>query len=238
MKKSIITFIITFLVASATGLNAQTLKEVLDKHFKTIGQEKLVAVKSYSVKATMNQMGMEVPMEMQMKRPNKFRMEMEMQGQKMIQVYDGEKGWFIAPWISPEPQELEGPQLQQALDQADIDGELYRYAQKGHKAELMGKEQQDGVEVYNIKLTTKNGDVKNYYIDADKYVIVKAKAKVNAMGQEVEVVQRMSDYKDIDGILMATTIASETPMGSGKLIMHEIKFNQDINDDIFKLSDK
>lgn len=153
MKKSIITFIITLLVASTTGIQAQTLKEVLDKHFKTIGQEKLAAVKTYSVKATVNQMGMDVPMEM--KRPNKFRMEIEMQGQKMIQVFDGAKGWFIAPWISPEPQKLEGEQLQQALNQADIDGELYNYTLKGHKAELIGKEQQDGKEVYNIKLTTK-----------------------------------------------------------------------------------
>lgn len=238
MKKSIITFIITFLVASVTGLHAQTLNEVLDKHFETIGQDKLVKVKTYSVKATVNQMGMELPMVMQMKRPNKFRMEMDMQGQKMIQVYDGQKGWFIAPWISPEPQEMEGAQLQQALDQADIDGELFNYEEKGHKAELVGIEQQDGIDVYNIKLTTKNGDVKNYYIDARKYVIVKAKAKVNTMGQEVKIVQRMSDYKNIDGILMATTIESETPMGSGKVVMNEIKFNQEISDDIFKLPGK
>jgi outer membrane lipoprotein-sorting protein len=234
VKKLIVTLIVTLLVASVTGIHAQTLKDVLDRHFKTIGQEKLTAVKTYSVKATVSQMGMELPMEMKMKRPNKFRMEMEMQGQKMIQVYDGEKGWIIAPWVSPEPQELEGAQLQQALDQADIDGELYNYVQKGHKAELIGKEQQDGMEVYNIKLTTKNGDVKNYYIDADKYLIVKAKAIVNAMGQEVEVVQRMSDYKNIDGVLMATTIESETPMGTGRVILSEIKFNQDIDDAIFK----
>ena len=238
MKKSIIALIITFLVASAAGVQAQTLKDILDKHFKTIGQEKLAAVKTYSVKATMNQMGMEVPMEMKMKRPNKFRMEMEMQGQKMIQVYDGEKGWFVAPWISPEPQQLEGAQLQQALDQADIDGELYHYAQKGHKAELMGKEQQDGVEVYNIKLTTKNGDVKNYYIDAESYIIVKASAKVSAMGQEVDVIQRMSDYKDIDGILMGTTIESESPMGTGRVVMNDIKFNEEMDDDTFKRPSK
>lgn len=234
MKKSIIILTITLLVVSVAGLKAQTLKDVLDKHFKTIGQEKLTAVKTYSVKATVSQMGMEVPMEMKMKRPNKFRMEMEMQGQKMIQACDGKKGWFIAPWVSQEPQELEGAQLQQALDQADIDGELYNYAQKGHKAELVGKEQQDGIGVYNIKLTTKSGDVKNYYIDVDRYVIVKAVAKVNAMGQEVEVAQKMSDYKNIDGVLVATTIESDTPMGNGKVVLSEIKFNEDVNDDIFK----
>lgn len=54
------------------------------------------------------------------------------------------------------------------------------------------------------------------------------------MGQEIEVVQRMSDYKNIEGVLMATTIESETPMGKGKVVMSEIKFNQEISDDIFK----
>lgn len=238
MKKSVFAILIIFFVACVTQIQAQTLKEILDTHFKTIGQEKLAAAKTYTVKATIKQMGMEMPMEMKMKRPNRFRMEMDMQGQKMIQVYDGERGWFIAPWISAEPQELEGAQLQQAMDQADIDGELYNYKEKGNAAELIGKEQLDGKDVYNIKLTTKNGDVKNYFIDADNYLILAAKAKVNAMGQEVEVTQRMSDYKNFDGILMATTIESETPMGTGQVIMNEIKFNQDIDEAIFKQPSK
>jgi len=89
-------------------------------------------------------MGQELPMEMKMKRPNKFRVEMEMMGQKMVQAYDGEKGWMIAPWLSPDPQALEGDQLKQAMEQTDFEGELYNYKQKGSTVDFVGKVNADG----------------------------------------------------------------------------------------------
>ena len=218
MKKIIFT-LTTVLFLALINLQAQSLKEVLNKHFEAVGQEKLVSAQTYTFKAKINQMGLELPMQMKMKQPNKVRWEMDMQGQKMIQAFDGDKGWMIAPWISPNPQELAGDQLKQAMEQADIEGELYNFVEKGHLAELIGKVMVDDTETYRIKLTTKNGDIKNYYIDTGSYLILKVNAKIFAMGQEVEVEQKMGDYKNINGILMATKLESITPMGAISIIM-------------------
>jgi len=233
MKKSISTLLAILFIALTGQINAQNLDEVLDKHFKTVGQEKLLEKQSYSVKATIQQMGMELPMVMKMKRPNKFRVEMEMQGQKMIQAYDGAKGWMIAPWMSPEPQDLSGPELDQAMDQANIDGELYNYKDKGSTATLLGKVNVDGSPMFNIKLTDKDGNVKNYFIDAESYLVRKVKAKVNAQGQEVEVEQSLSDYKNIEGILMPMKIESKMPMGSANVVFESIVFGENFDDSIF-----
>ena len=54
------------------------------------------------------------------------------------------------------------------------------------------------------------------------------------MGQEVNVTQKMMDYKDIDGIKMATKIISKTPMGDGEVVMEDIKLNPKIDDSIFE----
>ncbi len=232
MKKSVVTFFAILFMATLSA-NAQTLQEVLDNHFKAIGQETLLEKESYSVNATVEQMGIEIPMDMKVKRPGKFRMEMEMQGQTMVQAYDGEKGWMIAPWLSSEPQDLSGAELDQAIDQANIDGELYNYEEKGFTAELTGKEDVDGIEMFNIKLTGKEGDVKNYFIDTDEYFVRKVKAKVSAQGQEVEVEQIMNEYKNIDGVMMATKIESKTPMGTANIVFDEIKFGEDFDDAIF-----
>ncbi|SHF93837.1 Outer membrane lipoprotein-sorting protein [Mariniphaga anaerophila] len=234
MKKTISAFLVILLFVAANHTQAQNLDEVLNKHFKAIGQEKLLEKQTYFVTAKIEQMGMELPMEMKMKRPNKFRMEMEMQGQKMIQVYNGEKGWMVAPWISPEPQDLSGPQLDQAMEQANIDGELYNYKEKGTTASLLGKVNVDGSPMYNIKLTDKDGNVKNYFIDADNYFIRKVKAKINAQGQEVEVEQNMSDYKEFDGIFMPTKIESKSPMGTANIIFGDIVFGEKFDDSIFE----
>ncbi len=233
MKKTIFTLAVLFLISSMSMLQAQSVKEILDKHFKAVGQDKIVNVESYVIKAKVSQMGMEIPMVMTMKKPNKFKMEMEMMGQKMIQAFDGEKGWMIAPWISADPQDLSGPELDQAMDQANLEGELYNYEQKGSKIELVGKEAVDGKDNYNLKITDNKGNVKNYYIDANTYLVSQVKAKVSQMGQEMNVTQKTTDYKDFDGIKVATKIISETSMGSGEVIMEEVKFGVPVDDSIF-----
>jgi outer membrane lipoprotein-sorting protein len=214
-------------------VNAQTLDEVLAKHFKAVGQEKLSDVKTFQVKAKISQMGMELPMTMILKQPGKFRLEMDMQGQTMVQAFDGDKGWMIAPWLSPDPQELAGDQLKQAASQADMEGELYNYEKKGHMVDFIGKVKDGDKDVYRIKLTTEDGDVRNYFIDAETYLVAKVKAKVEAMGQTADVEQRMSDYKTINGITMAMKIESDSPMGTAVITMESVEFNVDIDDAVF-----
>jgi outer membrane lipoprotein-sorting protein len=233
MKKSILTSFILLVAAVFTMVNAQTLDEVLAKHFKAVGQEKLSDVKTFQVKAKISQMGMELPMTMILKQPGKFRLEMDMQGQTMVQAFDGDKGWMIAPWLSPDPQELAGDQLKQAASQADMEGELYNYEKKGHMVDFIGKVKDGDKDVYRIKLTTEDGDVRNYFIDAETYLVAKVKAKVEAMGQTADVEQRMSDYKTINGITMAMKIESDSPMGTAVITMESVEFNVDIDDAVF-----
>jgi hypothetical protein len=234
MKKSLITAVAILFIALVNVAQAQSLSEVLDKHFKANGQEKLTTVQSYYIKAKVSQMGMEMPMEMKIKKPDMFIMTVDMQGQKMVQAFDGEKGWMIAPWVSTEPQELAGEQLNQAKEQVNMEGELFNYEKKGTLAELAGKVNVDGKDAYRIKLTTKEGNTKDYFIDANTYLISKVKAKVNAQGQTVDVEQIMGDYKTIDGITMPMKIESKSPMGTAIIIMEEVKFNENFEVDIFK----
>jgi len=234
MKKMLFTTLATVVFALANVANAQSLNEVLDMNFKAVGQEKLVAANSYYVKAKMSQMGMEVPMEMKIKKPLMFVVTIEFQGQKLITAFDGENGWMINPMAGPEPKDLSGDELNQARQQADIEGELYNYEAKGHSAELLGKVNLDGKEMYRIKLTTKDGTSKDYFIDTKTNLISKVKSKVTAQGQTVDVEQIMSDYKTIDGVTMAMKVEQKTPMGISTILMEEFKMNESYDDLIFK----
>lgn len=238
MRKSVIAIFAVVVFAFANVVQAQSVNEVLEKHFKTVGQEKLIAVQSFFIKAKVSQMGMELPMEMRIKKPDMFIINMEIQGQKMVQAYDGQKGWMIIPMMSPDPQELAGPQLDQAKEQVNMEGELYNYEKKGSSAEMAGKVNVDGKEMFRIKLTDKGGNLKEYFIDANTYLISKVKAKVSAQGQTIEVEQIMSDYKTIDGITMAMKVESKSPMGSAIITMEEIKFNEKFDNAIFKQAAK
>lgn len=234
MKKLFFTALATVVFAFANVANAQSLNEVLDMHFKATGQEKLMAVQSFYIKAKISQMGMEMPMEIKIKN-EKFIVTIDLQGQKIITAFDGEKGWMINPMMGAEPQQLAGDQLVQARQQANMmEGELFNYEAKGHSAELAGKVNVDGKEMYRIKLTTKDGNTNDYLIDATTNLVSKVKSKVSAQGQTVDVEQIMGDYKTIDGITMAMKIESKTPMGNAVILMEEVKMNETFDDSVFK----
>ena len=231
MKQNII--VTALMLLAFIGTQAQSIDDVLAKHFEATGQEKLAEVQTFYVKAKMSMMGMDMPMTMQMKKPNKFKIDMEVMGQKIEQGYDGESGWMRNPMVGSGITDLKGPELNQAMQRADLQGELYDYKAKGHTAELIGKVNADGKEAYRIKFTNADGSVKDYYIDANTYLISKVKAKVEQMGQTMEVETKILDYKDFDGIKIGSKMEIETPMGTQSMVMEEIKLDEKMDDAIF-----
>ena len=224
------TLILTALMLIAfVGVQAQSLEKVLEKHYAASGVEKMADIKSFDINAKMSMMGMDMPMSIKIKNPGKFRIEMEMMGQKTISAFDGDKGWAINPMLGSGVKDLEGDQLKQAMSQADMEGELYNYAKKGHTAELLGKEN----DAYKVKFTAKDGTVKTYFINSNSYLVDKVTAKVEAMGQSMDIETKIVEYQKINGIQMAKRIEVETPMGTQAIIMDEIKINEKIDDSIF-----
>lgn len=227
-------FLATFMLFALIGTQAQSLDQVLDSYYKANGLDKVGDVKTFDIKAKMSVMGMEMPMEIKVKKPNKFRVDVEMMGQKTISAFNGEKGWMKNPMMGAGVQDLDGAQLHQAMDQADMEGPLFNYADKGSTLELLGKENVDGAEAFKLKLTDKNGTVQTYYIGANDYMVTKVESKVEAMGQTMDIVTRMLGYKEVKGIKIANNIEVEMPMGKQSVIMEEIIVDEPIDDALFE----
>jgi hypothetical protein len=231
MKKTLI--LTTLMLFALIGLKAQTIDQVLEKYYKATGIEKLANVKTYYIKAKTSMMGMDMPMTMQMKKPDKFKTQMDVMGQKIEFGFDGVDGWMRNPMAGDGITDLKGADLKQQMGQADLEGELYNYAKKGHSAELIGKVNAGGKEVYRIKLTSADGSVKDYYLDANTYLVSSVKAKVETMGQTMEVETKILDYKDINGIKVGSKMEAVTPMGTSTVIFEEIKLDEPMDDSIF-----
>lgn len=234
MKKTIIA-ILTLAIFTVGSTYAQDLQTILDKHFKAIGQEKILKVQTQVSTGKMTQMGTEIPFKSISKRPGKAYMELDIQGTKVVSAFDGVKGWAIQPWTgSAEPVDLSAPDLMPLKEMSDMDGAMWNYAEKGHQLELIGTEDLDGTKVYVLKMTRKNGGIFHYYLDAEKFIIRKMKFKLMINGQENEIVALMSDFRDIDGYLVPfKTKQTYDGQTEGAMILEEVKFNQDIDDAIF-----
>ena len=233
MKKLLSLTLVMLISAFFSFVQGQDLKYILEQHFSVVGQEKLAEVKTIIVYGKIMQMGTEFPFVQKMKSPNKFRIEATIQGQMMIQAFDGENGWFIAPWIGPDPQDLTGVQLKQAKEQANIEGDLYHWEEKGHQAEYIGTEDMEGTEVFNIKLTKKEGDEIFYFIDSESYVILKETRKMTMQGTEMEIESFPGNYEMINGIAFPMSIKTNTMGQTTEIVFDSVKIDLELDDSIF-----
>lgn len=188
------------LLASATllcGINsfAQTADEIVAKHIEALGgKDKIAAIKSIHLETSSQIMGNDAPGNVTILNGKGFKSETEFNGSKMIQCYTDKGGWATNPMSGNTPEAMPEEQYKSGKAQLYVGGELFDYAAKGSKVELLGK---DG-NLYKIKLTTKDSSETTYYIDPATYYVTKLTKTGQAMGQQVEITINYSDYKKTD----------------------------------------
>ena len=94
MKKLNYLLLAAFILIFSTSVNAQTVDEIIENYIEnTGGAENWQNVKAIKMSASINQMGMEIPIEM-IQSENKMYTKISIQGQEIKQgVFDGETLW-------------------------------------------------------------------------------------------------------------------------------------------------
>ena len=218
----------------------QTLDEVLAEYIEARGgMEAIESTKTMKTTGKMIMGPMEAPFSFTYKAPNKVYTTFEVQGMKGIQAYDGETGWQVMPFMGkPEPVLMSEDELKQVKDQGEIEGPLINAEAKGTQLELIGTTEIEGTPVIEIKATKKNGDVVHVFLDEEYKLEVMTRAKVSAMGQEVEAETYFSDYKEVgeDGSPVAHSMAVKI---NGNLMqnmnLEVIEFNVEVDDSLFTM---
>jgi hypothetical protein len=232
-------------IAAALALPApaQTVDDLIAKNIESRGgMEALKAVQSLRMTGKMQMgPGMEAPFVMELKRPGKMRMEFEFQGMTGIQAVDGDVGWQVMPFqgrTDPEPMSPED--LKDAKEQADIDGPLVDYGEKGHTVELVGQETVEGADTYKLKVTLNNGDIRYLYLDGEYFLDIKQDGKRMIRGSEVETEASFGDFEEVSGVVFPKTIeagAKGRPERQ-RFIIETIEVNPEIDDARFVMPEK
>jgi hypothetical protein len=184
---------------------AQTVDEVIAKNIQARGGlEKMKAVQSVRTSGKFSQGSFRAGFLQENKRPGKVREEALIQGLVQIQAYDGKTGWQVSPFGGRKDAELMSQDdAKGLLLDADIDGPLVDYKEKGHKAELVGHDSVEGTDCFKIKLTLKNGDVRIYYLDADSYLEIKEENQTTIRGSVQFTENYYGDYEKVNGLYFA-----------------------------------
>jgi len=225
--------------------HAQTVDEIISKNIEARGGlDKIKAVKSQKIVATgvTSQQGtqMEFPAVIYNKRPDFYRMDVEIYGMNMIRAYDGKMAWQIFPFMGdPDPGEMSGDEAKYVAAEADFDGPLVDYKKKGHVIKLLGKEDMEGTEVYKLEVTLKDGTVRYYYLDAEFYIELKITGTVTEMGQTFNSETFLSDYKEVNGLMIAHSIeVKANGVLSNQVNIDSVLFNVEVDDTFFKMPPK
>ncbi len=219
---------------------AQSLDEILAKNYQARGGlERITSVSSARITGTMSMGGgMEAPFVWQWKRPNKLRLEFTLQGMTGVQAYDGQTGWMVMPFMgSSDPEKMPEDQLADIREQADFDGDLVNWKEKGHQVELVGKEKVEGTDAYKLKVTKKNGDVSYVFLDAEYFLEIRGEGKRTLRGQEVEYESSVGDYKEVGGLLIPHAMSTKAKgmPGGQTLTFSRVELDVPLEDSLFAM---
>ncbi len=208
-----------------------TAEKVYNMYFEAIGgKEKLENIQDIKQEASTSMSGMTLNMVTYKKAPNKYRMEVLMNGNVMSkQVFDGEKGRVTGPQGS---QELQGEQLEQMKYQATMNQEL-KYDELGVEMTLKGIEKVNGKDAYKVEVITANGNKFYDFFDTETGLRLQTKTTQQTPQGEFTQVQTFTDYKEVDGIKFPFTI-STSGMQNITLNIDNIEINKGIEDSVFE----
>ena len=244
MKKLQNLFLVAIVSLLTISLNAQSVDEIIGNYLEnTGGAENWENVKGVRMNASINQMGMEIPIEMvQLK--DKMYTKISIQGQEIKQgVFDGETLWSTN-FMSMKAEKSDQEDVDNVKNElAEFPDPFLNYKDKGFTVELMGTETVEGSDVFKIKLTKKpmvvDGEevpnVSIYYFDSESFVPIMVHEEVmSGPGKGMIMESKMSDYQEVDGLYFPFSMTQGVKDQPGQPITIEsIELNPSIDDSEF-----
>jgi outer membrane lipoprotein-sorting protein len=240
MKKTcLLGFLGLFLLnLASSAVIAQDANEILKKMIDAMGGRKtLESVRDSTLTGTweMPQMGISGNLTVYQKEPNKMRWDGEVQGMVITEAYDGETAW----WLNPQTGAVEDMPESMAEDfkrGAMGNDTLLDPAKFGISFAYKGKETIDNKDYFVLEEIYSDGYKTTIYIDPESNLPYKAKSKsVGPSGTEVESESVMSDYRKIDGVMIAHSIKIiQDGQEYMKMTFASVKFNTGLEDSLFK----
>ena len=232
MKNLIVFGLFILALVIAQFAQAQTVDEIIDKHVKALGgKENLNKIQNVVMEGSLSIQGTEIALTLTQVNNKLNRQDITAMGMHGFDMMTDKEGWQYMPFQGmqkPEPKTED--EVKQSQSDLDIAGPLVDYATKGHKVELVGKEDVDGTECYKIKAILAGGKELTFFIDPASSMIIRTKEKRKMNGQEVDLQTDLSDYKDVEGVKMPYSITQQF----GTVLISSIKVNQTIPDSVFK----
>ena len=233
----------------AVPASAQSVDDIVAKHIDARGGYKNIkAIQSIKITRTVATPFSSVKVVVFKKRPALVRFEQTGAGQTTAvpRGINADTVWNTGPGgkiiTLAEPFASESREVD-----ADFDGLLVDWKEKGHTVALEGKEAMTGWEAYKLKVTTKSGFVRHIYIDTTTYLDRQhagtiampppPNAPPGAKPGQRKFTSTFSDWKEVNGVKFAFAVDEDRVDGpitqSFATFTEKIEANVPMEDAIF-----
>ena len=206
-------------------------EKILDQFVKASGGKKAYdKIDNRLVEATfaMPAAGLTVPMTVYSARPNLAYSLMESEAiGKIENGTDGEVVW--------QNQTMSGPAVKEGDDRSDFlkrstFERLVYWRDNFTKVETVGVDEVEGRKCYRVEQTPTWGDVETYCYDAETHLVTKGELTVVEMASKIPVTMYLSDYREVDGIMIAHKIRLVAMEQERIITTNNVQHNVDMTD--------
>ncbi|MCT4622396.1 MAG: outer membrane lipoprotein-sorting protein [Schleiferiaceae bacterium] len=243
MKKIVLLLTLSFSVLS---IKAITVDEILKNYFENTGGVALwQKMQTVKMEGNVPSPQGDFPFIFYQKTPNKLKVEVDIQGKKMIpQCYDGKIGWTLNPFAGGSTaSKMTEEEIKELEEEAVFEPEYINYKEKGHEITLEGEEVIDGVNCYKLKVhKNKNNDkddsVEYHYFDTENFVPIMTSTTVKTGPSKGTVTETYySDYQETEfGVIMPYYM--ETKMSGqtvSTIVIENVIVNGEMEDSLFEM---
>src|SRR5229473_2681386 len=171
------------------------------------------------------------------KRPGMIRVETTMQGLTSVAAFDGRDGWALNPFQGRrDPQRISADEAKVRAQEADIEGPLVHWKEKGHRVEYLGTADVDGTAALKLRVSLKDGDVLYSYLDPDYFLEVRRVWVRHVRGSEQITEDDLGSYAQVSGVWIPFSVESGRKGGpkTARITVDTIEANVDVDDGMFK----
>ena len=232
MKRSALAAV---LVLGACGTGAETVDEVVARYLQARGgTERLRGVQTLRMTGRVVLPGIEAPLVLELKRPDKVRTEFTVEGQLSVRAWDGQVAWVLSPVPGATPQPVPPDQAEELKAQADVDlSPLVDTEAKGFTVDLAGRESGPDGETWKLVVLGGAGSPRSLFVDVDSHLVVRTEEVRILEGAEVPFVTEVDDYRTVDGLVYPHRLRSgprDDPEAWQTLEIERIDVNPPLDD--------
>jgi len=207
-------------------------KDVIENYIEAIGGgAEFEMIKDRTTTMQGQLAGQDLTIVIKQRVPNKLRQDIHSGNLDQSLIYDGSKGISI---IGDQQNEIEGEQLDNLRIEAEmnllLDLEAYEIS-----VELVGKENVDSTECYNIEFTGSSGEKWHQYYSKDSGMKIKETRQLKAPGGLYLQETRFSNYKKVNGLKFPFLIKQTVGAQSLEMNVESIEINTGLADSLFTI---